>query len=137
LGWILLIHADSLCGFSPFVGLEDCYTRPDDFGKLPFTKVIASNAFQAISKDQQLQWVQEAIMKDRDLGREYSILSPEQRLEVAAKMLVQSSPNRLLIATKHFLIIFVIGGIGFLLPWSLVRLCAWVIVGFKADRLPC
>jgi hypothetical protein len=39
------------------------------------------------------------------------------------------------IATKHILVVSIITGIGFLAPWGLVRLIAWIIEGFRSDRL--
>ena len=124
IGWTIL-QLDP-CGYSLFG--SGCSPKIENFKDFALESVISSNAFQSLSEDQQLQILQQELT--RRYTDAYRKLSSEQQ-HVVEKLIDKHSSNHLRILSTELAIVFIGLSIAFALPWSLIRLGAWVVEGFK------
>jgi hypothetical protein len=124
------------CELSRLVGREGCGgLKATDFDQRPLESVIASDAFQALPHEEQVHWVQVRVERGT-VGQDprYQALSKDLQRRFAENLIAKYHPSRMTRAATTWLVVVGLIGLSFLAPWGLVRVTAWVIKGFIADR---
>jgi hypothetical protein len=133
--WVIYTVAQSECGFAIFLGLQECSLRPQDFGQVAFQRVLVSASFQALTEHQQIEWVHNQLLRQTEIDDRYRLLPADEQRQAVTRLLAAYRPNRLSLATRPVVAACFIIAMGFLVPWGLVRLAAWILEGFRSDRL--